>query len=167
MRGISTGCLLFCLTVGLISGCGRDGGSEPPAESFVVPGGVSVTGRVTLDEQPLAGVTVKFHPQDVALSSPSAVTDENGEYRMMSGNMPDEALAPLPGPYKVTVTDSAPADGPPPAETKGKKSSKPGNTQDPQSTLPAACTSADTTGLWADITAEGPNKHDFQLKTTR
>ena len=166
MRGFSTGGLAFCLTVCLTSGCSHDSGSEAPAGSLAVPQGTSVTGRVTLDGQPLAGVTVKFHPQDVALSSPSAVTDEKGEYRLISGNMPDEMLAPLPGPYKVTVTLSASADGEPPTESGRKTAPKPGNTQNAKTTLPPTYTSVDTTDLWADITAEGPNKHDFHLKTT-
>jgi hypothetical protein len=71
------------------AGCG--GGAKP----------VKVAGRVTLDDQPLAGATVTFTPTDAGTGHIAAGrTGEDGEFRLTTFSIDDGAV---PGDYKVTV----------------------------------------------------------------
>lgn len=61
---------------------------------------VKVSGRVTLDGQPLPGATIMFHPADGKGSIASGRTDANGNFRLTTFNVDDGAL---PGDYKITI----------------------------------------------------------------
>ncbi len=79
--------LLLCAT-----GCGSAGDYHP------------VTGKVTLDGQPLADARVVFTPTDETGQSAFGKTDASGTYSMISGT--NKGVTP--GSYKVSVTSSPP-----------------------------------------------------------
>ncbi len=62
---------VFVLAVVVTAGCGPGGGL------------VSAGGAVTLDGEPLAGVTVEFRPVEAGGTPAFGLTDENGRYRLM------------------------------------------------------------------------------------
>lgn len=80
-------CLPICLGLFIVIGCGRNG-LEPDYDKL---GLVEVSGRVTLDGQPLAGVQVVFEESQFIYSYGD--TDQEGRYQLMfdsrkSGIMP-------------------------------------------------------------------------------
>src|SRR5262245_19465673 len=84
-----------------VSGCGS-GGKPPPKLGELVP----LTGTVTMDGQPLAQATVRFHPtEESGFHGCQGTTDENGKYKLETdigdGKMKEGAL---PGHYQVTVS---------------------------------------------------------------
>jgi len=80
--------------IGFGSGCGSRGG----------PALGTVTGKVTLDGEPVPGLSITFIPED--RGSPSyGGTDENGEYRLFFNQK--RAGAEL-GSHKVIISNRAP-----------------------------------------------------------
>jgi hypothetical protein len=78
------------LFLGLAVGCG---GPDTP---------VPVSGKVTLDGQPVAGAAIQFVPDGNGARRPaSAGTESDGSYRITTHNPGDGAL---PGEYKVVIT---------------------------------------------------------------
>ena len=67
-----------------------------------------VTGRVTVDGQPLAGAAVEFNPVGRGSSS-YAQTDQAGRYQLYQG--PRTAGA-LPGQYRVSISKTEPSGTP-------------------------------------------------------
>lgn len=82
--------LRWLLGAVLLSGMACDGAGKT----------VKVSGRVTLDGQPLAGATVVFNPADGQGNSAAGRTDADGEFRLTTFGTDDGAL---PGDYKITV----------------------------------------------------------------
>ncbi len=74
-------CLLM-LTPLLLAGCGGGGNDGPPLGR--------VTGTITVNQTPVAGLTVYFEPMDTTDGATAmGVTDENGRYTLTSpGNQP-------------------------------------------------------------------------------
>jgi hypothetical protein len=107
MRLRHGGTLLLAATVLVgIAGCpsGNDIGTTLP-----------VTGRVTIDDQPLAGGDITFHPWQEAWGAPkanktkagvSAIVKE-GEYTVTSGTISANSKGAPPGWYKVTIAPGA------------------------------------------------------------
>jgi hypothetical protein len=91
----ATCCVLLLL---LLCGCG---GARSADYSDL--GLVEVSGRVTLDDIPLANARVEFESPDQTCSY--AVTDANGEYRMMFNS---EQPGCLPGEKTVRIRMSSP-----------------------------------------------------------
>lgn len=88
--------ILSPMTVLLLQGCG--GSSDLPT---LVP----VTGTVTVDGKPMAGVTVRFYPMKDGESqpgrTPSGITDESGKFELTySGNN----RGAIPGQYFASVS---------------------------------------------------------------
>lgn len=81
----------FCLFTILFAGCESDGYSEL--------GLIDVTGKVTLDGQPLANANVVFESDDKRTAS--GVTDSAGVYQLMYDS---ETKGVTPGAKKVRVT---------------------------------------------------------------
>lgn len=80
-------CLPICVGLFIVIGCGRNG-LEPDYDKL---GLVEVSGRVTLDGQPLSGVQVVFEESQFIYSYGD--TDQEGRYQLMfdsrkSGIMP-------------------------------------------------------------------------------
>ena len=83
------------LTIIACLGCGSGG-----------PTVYSVTGKVTLDGQPLPNVNVAFFPSDSKLPSSGGVTDSQGVYKLTTAGGTAGAVA---GKHKVTVYGGGPA----------------------------------------------------------
>ena len=95
MKKIS--CLvLFCCAALLLHGCGPD---NPY-------GTVVVTGTVTVDGEPMEGVTISFVPSGDGMSA-FGLTDANGSYRLTTAGAPFGTGA-MPGTYSVTFTKLEP-----------------------------------------------------------
>ena len=82
-------CSMAFLTVIAGLGCGSGG-----------PVTYSVTGKVTLDGQPLPNVNVAFFPSDSKLPSSGGVADSQGVYKLTMASGTAGAVA---GKHKVTV----------------------------------------------------------------
>jgi hypothetical protein len=88
-----------CLILGalaLLAGCGGSGGPKP----------VPVSGRVTLDNKPLANATLQFVPasgEKASEGSSVGTTDENGKYSLVL-NTDNGTKGALVGKYKVMIT---------------------------------------------------------------
>lgn len=84
----------FLAAVSLIVGCGG-------------PDLVSVSGTVTLDDEPLPGAFVTFEPlrSDLGLAS-TGVTNEAGEYTLSCGDRPGAVS----GTHRVLITTISPED---------------------------------------------------------
>ena len=91
--------LRWLLGAVLLSGMACGGAGKP----------VKVSGRVTLDGQPLAGATVVFNPADGKGTIAAGRTDADGEFRLTTFGTDDGAL---PGDYKITVDVDKPQDLP-------------------------------------------------------
>lgn len=90
MRLVALFCC-FALLFAVIAGCGGSG-----------PEMGSVTGKVTLDGQPLEGATVQFQPVTGEPKSPSSgVTDASGYYELKFTASKDGATI---GDHKVTIS---------------------------------------------------------------
>lgn len=89
--------LLTLAVIVLFSGCG---GSDIPANR---PKTVPVNGIIKQKGTPIAGVTVAFIPSTSNAIGAVGVTNEKGEFRLMTFAPGDGAV---PGPYKVTLTKS-------------------------------------------------------------
>jgi len=83
--------IAFCLLNAFLTGCKPDGYAEL--------GLVGVTGKVTLDGQPLAGANVVFESPDKRTAR--GLTDAEGKYALMYDS---ETPGALPGPKVVRIT---------------------------------------------------------------
>ena len=79
----------------LSTGCG---GEKPIGD---VPDLIPVRGKVTLNGQPLGGVTVTFTPVGPDGGTSTGVTDGDGMYRLYYG---PSSLGAVPGSHFVTLT---------------------------------------------------------------
>jgi len=151
--------LIMCLSV-VICGCGS-AAEKPEFASKLVP----VTGTVTLNDQPLAGVMVIYQPAKGQAEGENAfgVTDESGKYTLhtsMVGQSMEDSQGAVPGQYKVFIQKLVLPDGSPvgeditdaEAEEKGARQ-----------LLPPKYSSLEETQLTATV---GPadTTNDFNLK---
>ena len=88
--------VLFCCAALLLYGCG-------PANPY---GTVVVTGTVTVDGEPMEGVTISFVPSGDGMSA-FGLTDVSGNYRLTTAGAPFGTGA-VPGTYSVTFTKLEP-----------------------------------------------------------
>ena len=157
-RPIARSCFVVAVALAL-AGCG--GGPKRPKT-------YPATGTVTLDGQPLADATVSFVP---AVGPPSdGKTDASGKFVIMTSGQPG---APV-GANKVTVskfTGSAtmPMAGGTPDDMKKmyeKMYDKSKKTTGDKGELPAKYGRPDTSGLSAEVTADGAkNVFTFELSS--
>lgn len=103
--------LKFVIAAGLALGIAMQTGCGPGTKSG--PSGVvPVTGKVTLDDQPLAGALVTYIPIS-SVSGESfdagAVTNDQGMYELRSGE--GETPGALPGEYRVVISHLVKPDG--------------------------------------------------------
>jgi hypothetical protein len=129
----------------LLAGCGR---SNAPKLTEL-----PVTGKVSLEGQPVAGATVIFQ-SDLTLATFAAVTAPDGTYRLQSA---DQRAGECQGPCHVSISRFLKADGSPLGE--GEVPFVVGAVE----SLPRATSTLETTTLTADIPAGGGN-FDFDLK---
>lgn len=95
------GCLFSVST--LLTGCGK----EVPSYHVDL---VSVSGKVTVNSQPVSGATVTFIAKSGPSRSSIATTDSHGEYSMTT---PPAGEGVLPGPYDVVISKLVLPDGSP------------------------------------------------------
>jgi hypothetical protein len=152
-----------CAALGLLllaAGCG-DGG----------PTLVPVHGRVTLDGKPLAGKSVRFHPDPgTPGSGAGANTDADGNYTLLAirpGATRDMPGVPA-GAYRVVVTEPMfpidlpvqKADDPEPVPAIGRPADIPRKRQ----AIPSIYGNPDTTPLRVEVPKNG-GPIDLQLRT--
>ena len=107
VRTAVVGCCVLLSFLALTSGCGPDLGSP-----------TTVTGRITVDGEPLGGATVVFHcvgEREAEFRTFTATADGGGQYTI-------EKI--YPGSYRVGVGEPAPGAG---EEDPGKASAMAGN----------------------------------------
>ena len=140
--------------------CGCGGGSAPPAPVF------PVTGAVTYKGKPVVGADVTFFNSE-ANRSAFGRTNEQGEYELTTFSANDGAVA---GKSIVTITkveapvapvEQAPVDSPDYQPPGLNQSTTPAR---PKSSFPAKYGSQETSGLVAVVSADAPNKINFDLK---
>ncbi len=136
-RALGTAVMLL-----VVLGCGK------PGTAPTVP----VTGTVTLNGQPVEGVSVGFTPQSGRPASDT--TDARGKFTLSTFESGDGAV---PGTHKVVITEPAdeaePMPGTPEAE----------NWVPPESQVPEEYQDASTTPLTAEVEEGGENDFTFEL----
>lgn len=134
-------CLLSMVLACVLSGCGGGASYE------LVP----VSGRVTLDGQPLANARVSFQPaRDQTDTGPgsSGVTDAEGKYVLSVAGETETAGA-VPGKHMVTISANA---GSEPASDAAPAADR---------SLPPQASDG---SLTFDVSAEGTDQANFDLK---
>jgi hypothetical protein len=129
----------------LLAGCGRS--------NVLKVTELPVTGKVTLDGQPVAGATVMFQ-SNMTLATFMAVTGPDGAYHLQTA---DARTGDCQGPCRVSVSRFLKADGSPLGE--GEVPFVVGAVE----SLPRATSTLETTTLTADVPAGG-GSFDFDLK---
>lgn len=152
-------CLSLLVLAGFSLGCGSGYNLHP------------VTGKVTLDGEPLPGATVTFKP--LAEGKPATgMADANGVYTI-TDMRPDAGPGAEPGEYRVGILwykskgpDLSQMTGASPNYDGGLDESKSARTnQGPKADLPAAYLNPDTSGLTVSVKA-GANNFDIDLKSS-
>ena len=142
------GCLL------LPTGCGGDA---------KLSGLVPASGKLTLDDAPLAGAVISFQPQSEGRSA-TATTDAAGAFQVMTLS-PNDGI--FPGDYNITVTKS---------EIVGKTYTEAeiddmiaktgeGPKIETKQVVPVKYLSADTSGLSVSVPSEGNKSIALELKS--
>lgn len=134
---------------------------------------VPVTGKVTLDGDPIPAATITFKPVEGGTGMPAVgTTDDNGVYKLRDMRSDKAGSGAVPGEYKVGVlwykpssTASADATG----ETAGveeqaedSRDARQGTTG-PEALLPVPYQNANTSGLSATVEAGDKNEFNFEL----
>jgi hypothetical protein len=135
-------CLSLAATA-LIAGCGGETDERPRQ---------AVSGEVKIDGGPLKSGMIQFNPTEPGLAVPGTAVITDGTYALSTS----EGL--VPGPYLVAVT-SAPAPSTAPAA-----GTMPGDpVPPPKEPIPSIYNAK--TELKANVTKEGPNTFNFELKS--
>jgi hypothetical protein len=143
MRRVLAGLML------LAAGCGDSG-----------PALVAVSGKVTLDKQPLAHKTIRFVPEEgTPGDGAGATTGADGGYSLIAvrpGTMKDVKGVP-PGKYRVVVTEPIlPIETPQPAGAESAPAADgPDRKRPRRSKVPRAYTTAETTPLKVEVPKGG------------
>ena len=145
--------LLLVAAVGcVLAGCSNSDAAQ--GQQPVYP----VSGQVLANGQPLVGATVQFLPQQESLPSAVASTDEQGRFQLMTYEQGDGAVA---GKHRITVKK---------LESVAAKEIEPG-VLDPRgavtqarSAIPTKYADPATSGLTAEVVAEGKNEVTLTLQ---
>jgi hypothetical protein len=144
---------LLTLCVTLVSGCG--GGDEPPTV-------YAVSGKVTLDDKPLANARLTFMPAtEGGKGGGYATTKEDGTYELTDG----QQAGCMPGQYKVVVSRYLTADGKPFEEKpeEGLDLGQAIEAGDVKESLPKRYSNPEQTELTATIKEEDNESVNFKL----
>jgi hypothetical protein len=132
------GCLSACAIATGLAGCGKSG-----------PKRYAVSGDVTWRGKPLDHGGVVFLPEDSSLGSSGGAVIKDGRYSISATS------GLLAGRYKVMVTSADPSKAPDPEALPGPAGPLPKDRINPKYNA--------QTVLFADVTAQGPNKFDFAV----
>jgi len=137
------------VTALILCGCGKD-----PNQPALVP----MSGKVMLDDQPLAGAQVTFIPVGITKGSgATGRTNADGVYQLTAVR---GGAGAVPGEYRVAISKRAMPDGSdPPADSKLPPIESPAREM-----LAPQYSDAQQSKLTATVPPEGGTK-DFQLKT--
>lgn len=111
---------------------------------------VSVSGKVTIDGQPMPAGSIQFDPTASTASVTAIGEIVDGKYTI------DRAQGPVPGHYRVQISAQTHAKIAPTEEPGGMP-------QRVKETIPARYNAKSE--LEKDVKAEGPNEFDFDLKS--
>jgi len=149
--------LLWVTALTLIVGCGQGGGPTTYATS----------GTVTFDGKPVEGAQVTFMAPGAPRAA-VATTDAQGKYRLTTFKPSDGAVA---GTHAVTIAktetnaQAMSAAKPDAAYGQAMKQAASGKKQPSQAGgIPGKYSDPKLGGLQANVTKEGPNQFDFDLK---
>tara|TARA_R110002111_G_scaffold256979_2_gene324604 strand:- start:90441 stop:90935 length:495 start_codon:yes stop_codon:yes gene_type:complete len=153
--------ILFAGCLMTASGCGSSA-TEPEILSKLVP----VTGSVSLDGAPVAGVLVTYLPE---ANSPGAemafgFTDETGKYNLqtqVTGYSPEKSQGAVPANYRVYITKLVMPDGSPLA---GEISDAEAEEKGARQLLPPKYSSPTATKLTATV---NPTDTNIDLKLSK
>jgi hypothetical protein len=137
--------LVWSVALGFLAGCG--GGEESAHETVVV------TGTVTVNNSPVEGAIVSFHPEKGRVAT--GKTDSEGKYTLQTFKANDGATL---GKHKVTISHNAASSTPsndPMAIKKAAKAKSPINKK---------YATVKTSDLNAEVTKDGENDFKFDLK---
>lgn len=157
--------LLSLLIASLVATAGIGCGSRsetPKLLSQLVP----VTGKVTLDGQPLEGVLVTYLLSEAVPTGETAtgLTDAQGVYSLHTyvvGYSPSESQGAVPGQYRVVIQKLIRPDGTAiPPETTDAEAEAQGARQ----LLPRQYSDMAATKLTAEVKGDGPNTNNFELR---
>ncbi len=143
--------LLVCLALAALSACRRTG----------LPGMVPVRGKVILEGVPLAGVEIRYVPQDKTGRSARATLDADGSFVLTTLHIGDGAL---PGTYRVLVlADIAAAAG----DLRDAEKAVPHGASRPQnqagSAIPVKYARPELTPLRDEVDDDHPGYREFVL----
>ena len=154
-------CSAIVLALGLV-GCGG-GGEEVPA---VFSNLVNVTGKVTLDGEPLVGAAISFIPdgQD-AVRGAYGLTTDTGEYTLITpvkGRSAEENAGAVPGHYKVMINKLLMPDGSEPPADRSHADQEGAGARE---IIPVIYSDPEQTVLASGVGAWGEQTGDFELKS--
>ena len=134
--------LLGLTSLPLLTGCG--GGAASPDLR-------AASGNVTLNGNPVEGASISFFPTVQGGRSATGTTDASGNFKLSSFQKEDGALI---GKYNVAITKFNPNYVMP----------EPGEEEkEPYNLLPESFGDPGTSGLSAEVTADGENFFEFGL----
>jgi hypothetical protein len=116
---------------------------------------VKVTGKVTLDGEPLAGASITFTPKTTGVGHPGyATTDASGIYKLQTSQGAADAGT-TPGDYLVAIRKvEVDPDAPPP---------EPGYSPKTRSVIPTRYAQPTTSELTATVENKRSNEFNFEL----
>lgn len=137
--------LALAIVLFIVPGCGRQPGTEPTAP---------VTGTVTLDGQPIAGVSIAFIPQRGRPAS--GLTDASGKFTLSTFDTADGAVV---GSHKVMITEPPDDAQPMPGEPGWEK------WKQPKARFPAKYRDANQSGFTAEVESGKDNEFTFEMSS--
>ena len=147
--------LLCVIGIGLlILGCGGRRDSRPAT--------APVSGRVLFGGEPVAEALVVFYPTTPHAAAAHATTDDNGKYVLTSFHPSDGAV---PGSYIVLITKQQAMNEMTPQESRAYYERTGASPPLPtyKDLLPKKYGNHESSGLSAEVSAEGENQFDFEL----
>jgi len=149
--------ILGLVCVFVVVGCGESGDGDRADR-------VAVTGTVTYNGTPVEGATVAFVPQGADTAGATGRTDASGRYELTTFEPGDGAV---PGSYKVKIAKTVVAGVPQgdvevDLDASGAEDEAPEAAEVEQS-LPDKYQNEETSGLTAEVTADGDNEFSFEL----
>jgi len=147
--------LLFCCAPLVLQGCG-------PANPY---GTIPVTGKVTVDSEPMEGITVTFVPTADDGVSAYGLTLADGSYKLTTGGAPFGTGA-MPGSYVVTFSKVTTGPGMSMADLDAGMTFQATGPPQPIHVIPQKFSDTKTVGFDpVDVKKGSKNNFDFNLET--